>query len=151
MLKRSSYLEARFSAANPYSTWVGPVTTNASIAVLKVLAKWGVTPARSQFELFPAATSIRVPVLLAFLGLRGKRNRSLNITLQLMSSSSISPAVVVMNVWHNLTEDVRGPLFFFSAFSRSSNSMFSRSMSVMSVLHLLWSSCGYINTYTEQC
>ncbi len=46
--------------------------------------------------------------------------------------------------WHKLTEDVRGPLFFFSAFSRSSSSMFSRSMSVISVLHLLWSSCGYI-------
>lgn len=49
--------------------------------------------------------------------------------------------------WHKLTEDVRGPLFFFSAFSRSSNSMFSRSMSVMSVLHLLWSSCGHKHIY----
>lgn len=47
------------------------------------------------------------------------------------------------------TEDVRGPLFFFSAFSRSSNSMFSRSMSVIRVLHLLWSSCIHIKTLNE--
>ncbi len=144
LLKRSSYLEARFSAANPYSTWVGPVTTNAWIAVLKALPSdvWR----RSQFELLLAAASIWVPLLLAFLGLRGKRDKSLKIPLQLMSSifSFASGCCDEEYDWHKLTEDVRGPLFFFSAFSRSSSSMFSRSMSVISVLHLLWSSCGYI-------
>lgn len=40
-----------------------------------------------------------------------------------------------------LTEPVFGPRFFFSAFSRSSSSMFSLSISVIKVLHRLWSSC----------
>lgn len=44
-----------------------------------------------------------------------------------------------MDLW--LTEPVFGPRFFFSAFSLSSSSMFSLSISVIRVLHRLWSSC----------
>lgn len=52
----------------------------------------------------------------------------------------VQKALPPSHIWQILTKDGFGPRFFFSAFSFSSNSMFSLSIKVIKVLHLLCSS-----------